>query len=146
MEMIYIIGVDISEGSRRALDFAKNQARLISQNVGLILVCVVGWSPYKLQNSEGNENRRLKKIEEVDFANKRVIEHLIKKFKEEVFDVESIVAHGNFVKVLNEIASKKNADQIFISRFPTSKRKNKISDTAAAQILFSSNIPVTIVN
>jgi len=145
MGMIYIIGAEISEGSHRALNFAKNQARLISQNIGSILVCVAGWSPYKFQNSEENENRRLKKIEEVYFANKTVIEPLMKKLKEEIFNVEGIVAHGNFVKVLNEVASKKSADQIFISRFSTSKRKNKISDTPA-QIIFSSNIPVTIVN
>ena len=146
MRMIYVVGVDGSEGSHRALDFAKTQAKLMSKDVDLILVCVVEWSPYQFQTSEENENRKRRKIEEVEFANKRVIAPLMEMLRKEGLQAEAFVAHGNFVDVLNEIAEQKNASQIFISKFSAKKRRQRMFGDATAQIIINTNIPVTIVN
>jgi nucleotide-binding universal stress UspA family protein len=61
-----LIGIDGSKAGEHAVNFAVSQAK--SGNTRLVLGYVVEWSPYTFNTPEENEQRHLRRKEEIKTA------------------------------------------------------------------------------
>ncbi len=145
MTATYVVGVDGSEASHRALHFAKRQATLVGKDSLLLLVYVVEWSPYKFQTTQENAERKQRKKEEIRQANDRIILPLKKELESEGFKADGIVIHGNAASCLNHVAIEHRAEQIFVARSASHGISARVFGSVTAQLVMSANVPVTVV-
>ena len=70
-----LIGIDGSKAGEHAVNFAVSQAK--SANTSLVLAYVVEWSPYTFNTPEENEQRHLRRKEEIKTARERVLNPIL---------------------------------------------------------------------
>ena len=72
MTSSYLLAVDGSPGSQKAIEFAAERAA--SSGASLIVAYVIEWSPYSFNTPEENETRHKRREEEIDRATQSVVE------------------------------------------------------------------------
>jgi nucleotide-binding universal stress UspA family protein len=139
-----IVGVDGSPAGERALSFAKEQAR--AMNVCTILICyVVEWSPYTFQTPEENEERHMRREQEIKQAHERILDPLAKKTRTEGYTVEDHVAHGDVAEVLDRIARERGASHIVVGRVGSKGLIERVFGGVSGRLVATATVPVTIV-
>jgi nucleotide-binding universal stress UspA family protein len=146
MPVTYVVGMDGSEASQRALSFAKRQVSLIQDEYLLLLVSVVEWSPYKFQTTQENAERKKRKKEEVQLAQDRIIEPALSELKSHGYSAKGIVIHGNAATALNNVATEYGAEQIFVARSTESGFSARVFGSVTANLVMTASVPVTVVN
>lgn len=139
----FLVGIDNSDCSRRALEFARHRA--LAMNARLILVYVIEWSPYSFNTPEENEQRHKRREEEIDLANTSVLNPALDSLKGSGVEAEGIVRHGNVADVLNGLAGECNAIQIVVGRVGASGLKSLIFGSVTSKLVQMSSVPVTVV-
>ena len=143
MKNNFLLAVDGSPGSAKALDFATERAKRGSAKV--IVAYVIEWSPYSFNTPEENAERHKRREEELDRATQSVVEPDVAKLKKSGLDVESEVRHGHPAETLIELAEKHDVSQIFIGRRGGSGLKTLLFGSVAANLVQTSPVPVTVV-
>lgn len=139
-----VVGLDGSDPGHRALDFAKKQAKLIG-DCTITLCYVIEWSPFAFQTPEENEQRHKRREEELAVAQERVLDPAIKGAKDEGFDVEGHIKHGDVSEILEDIAVKKKAAQIIIGRVGARGLRERLFGGVSGRLVATSSVPVTII-
>ena len=139
----FLVGIDDSDCSRRALEFAKQRAK--TMNARLLVVYVIEWSPYSFNTPEENEERHKRREEEISLAHSSVLDPALKNLKDEGIDAEGVVRHGNVADVLNGLAIENNAVQIVVGRLGASGLKSLIFGSVASKLVQVAAVPVTVV-
>ena len=143
MTDVLLVGIDGSEGSRRAADFAAALAQ--TGNARLVVAYVIEWSPYTFNTPEENEMRHKRREEEIERAKTQVLDPLVTALKSTVAEVEGLVRHGHAAQVLCDLAEETGAGQIFIGRRGLSKLKAALFGSVAGSLVQISPVPVTVV-
>ncbi|MCP4284134.1 MAG: universal stress protein [Gammaproteobacteria bacterium] len=143
MSECFLVGVDNSDCSRRAFNFACKRAE--SAGAKLVVVYVIEWSPYTFNTPEENEERHLRREEEIERANKCVLDPILKQINEAGIDGDGIVRHGNVTEVLSSLAAECGADQIIVGRIGESGLKSLLYGSVTTKLVQLSNVPVTVV-
>ncbi len=143
MSECFLVGVDNSDCSRRAFNFACKRAK--SAGAKLVVVYVIEWSPYTFNTPEENEERHLRREEEIERANKCVLDPILKQINEAGIDGDGIVRHGNVTEVLSSLAAECGADQIIVGRIGESGLKSLLYGSVTTKLVQLSNVPVTVV-
>jgi nucleotide-binding universal stress UspA family protein len=138
-----LIGIDGSKAGEHAVSFAVSQAK--SGNKRLVLGYVVEWSPYTFNTPEENEQRHLRRKEEIKNAEERVLNPLLKSLESEGVKALGVVRHGQVADVLLQIAKEQNAGQIVVGRIGHSGIKSLLFGSVATKLIQLAHIPVTIV-
>jgi len=138
-----MIGIDGSKAGEHAVDFAISQAKL--GNTRLVLGYVVEWSPYTFNTPEENEQRHLRRKEEIQNAKERVLNPILKSIESEGVKTLGVVRHGQVADALLRIAKEQGAGQIVIGRIGHSGIKSLLFGSVAAKLIQITDIPVTIV-
>lgn len=138
-----LVGIDDSEQSLRAAKFAAAVAR--SQDVKLLVVYVIQWSPFAFNTLEENESRHKRREEEIEFAQSKVLSPIISKLAEAGTKVEGLVRHGRPAELLNYIAREKNVSMIFIGRTGASGIKNLMFGSVASNLVQTTSVPITVI-
>ena len=138
-----LIGIDGSEVSEHAVNFAVAQAR--TGNTRLILGYVVEWSPYTFNTPEENEQRHLRRKERLQTAEERILTPILQSIKNEGIETLGVVRHGQVADTLLQIAKDENADQIVIGRIGHSGIKSLLFGSVTTKLIQIADIPVTIV-
>ncbi len=138
-----LIGIDGSEASEHAVNFAVAQAK--SGNTRLILGYVVEWSPYTFNTPEENEQRHLRRKEEIQTAKERVLNPILKSIESEGVKTLGVVRHGQVADALLQIAKEQDAGQIVVGRIGHSGIKSLLFGSVATKLIQLADIPVTIV-
>lgn len=139
-----VVGVDGSPAGDRALGFAKEQAK--AMNICRILICyVVEWSPYSFHTVEENEQRHVRREEEIKQAHERILDPVAKATRAEGFEVEDHVAHGDVAEVLDRLARERGASHIIIGRVGTQGLIERVFGGVSGRLVATSTVPVTIV-
>ena len=99
----FLVGIDNSDCSRRALEFARQRAK--AMNARLILAYVIECSPYSFNTPEENEQRHKRREEEITIANASVLAPAWASLEGSGVAAEGIVRHGYVGKVLNDLAA-----------------------------------------
>lgn len=138
-----LVGIDGSKASEHAVNFAVSQAKI--GNASLVLAFVVEWSPYTFNTPEENEQRHLRRKEEIKTAKERVLEPVLKSIESQGITALGVVRHGQVADVLLQIAKEKDAGQIVVGRIGNSGIKSLLFGSVATKLTQLAHIPVTIV-
>ena len=138
-----LIGIDGSKAGEHAVDFAVSQAK--SGNTSLVLAYVVEWSPYTFNTPEENEQRHLRRKEEIKTAQERVLDPILQSLESQGVKALGVVRHGQVADVLLLIAKEQDAGQIVVGRVGHSGIKSLLFGSVAAKLIQLAHIPVTIV-
>lgn len=138
-----LVGIDDSETSLRAAEFAATVAR--SQDVKLIVVYVIQWSPFAFNTLEENEYRHKRREEEIEIANSKILKPIIAKLSKENTKVEGFVRHGRPAELLNYLVGEGNISQIFIGRTGASGLKGLMFGSVASNLVQTTTVPITVV-
>lgn len=138
MNNTYVVGYDGSEGSKRALDFAQERAKLANAN--LVVAYVLEWSPYSFLTPDEIEERHTRRQEELQRAEDAIISPIMAQLE----NAESVIKYGQIAETLNEIAEEKGAAQIFIGRSGESL-SSRVFGTTAGKLAQVAIVPCTIV-
>jgi nucleotide-binding universal stress UspA family protein len=136
-----LIGVDGSESSQRAIDFAVAQARAAGARV--VVAYVIEWSPFTFNTPEENEQRHRRREEELERAHTRVLDPVV--LKAAGLEVEGVVRHGHAAEVLAGLAGEFGASQIFVGRRGQSKIASLLFGSVAGTLVQIAPVPVTVV-
>ena len=139
----FLVGIDDSECSRRALEFAR--LRVEAMHARLVVVYVIEWSPYSFNTPEENEQRHKRREEEIAIATTSVLEPVLATLGKEGVKAQGLVRHGNVADVLSDLASELGAVQVIIGRIGVSGLKSRIFGSVASKLIQVSNVPVTVV-
>jgi nucleotide-binding universal stress UspA family protein len=138
-----LIGIDGSKAGEHAVNFAVLQAK--SGNARLVLGYVVEWSPYTFNTPEENEQRHLRRKEEIKNAEERVLNPILKSLESEGVKALGVVRHGQVADVLLQLAKEQDAGQIVVGRIGHSGIKSLLFGSVATKLIQLAHIPVTIV-
>ena len=138
-----LIGIDGSKAGEHAVSYAVSQAK--SGNKRLVLGYVVEWSPYTFNTPEENEQRHLRRKEEIKAAEERVLNPILKSLESEGVNALGVVRHGQVADVLLQIAKEQDAGQIVVGRIGHSGIKSLLFGSVATKLIQLTHIPVTIV-
>ena len=138
-----LVGVDGSDGGKRAVNFAADRAK--EAGARLIVAYVIEWSPYSFNTPEENEVRHKRREEEIARAETEVVGPLVASLKAAGIEAEPIVRHGNPAEVLTSLASQHGVRQIFIGRKGISKLQAMLFGSVAGSLVQISTVPVTVI-
>ena len=139
----FLIGVDGSAGSRRAVEFAAAQARAAGARV--VAAYVIEWSPFTFNTPEENEQRHRRREEELARARAQVLDPLVSELQTAGLEVEGLVRHGHPAEVLAGLAQELGASQIFVGRRGQSKIASLLFGSVAGTLVQIAPVPVTVV-
>ena len=138
-----LVGIDGSDGSRRAAEFAAARAKL--SGARLIVAYVIEWSPYTFNTPEENEERHKRREEEIERAHTQLLDPMVETLKGTGIDVEGVVRHGHAAQVLTGLAKEYNVVQVFIGRLGHSTLKSLLFGSVASHLVQTCSVPVTVV-
>jgi nucleotide-binding universal stress UspA family protein len=138
-----LIGIDGSKASENAVSFAASQAK--SGNSRLVVCYVVEWSPYTFNTPEENEQRHMRRKEEIKNAKERVLNPILKSIESEGVKALGVVRHGQVADVLLQLSKEQDAGQIVVGRIGHSGIKSLLFGSVATKLMQLAHIPVTIV-
>jgi nucleotide-binding universal stress UspA family protein len=142
MTDIMLVGVDGSEASHRAADFAATRAR--AGGARLVVAYVIEWSPYTFNTPEENEQRHKRREEEIARAEAHLAPLLVE-LRAAGLEVEGVVRHGHAAETLSGLATEYGAAQIFVGRRGVSKIAAMLFGSVAGSLVQISPVPVTVV-
>ena len=143
MKNIYLLAVDGSPGSKKAVEFAAERAK--RGGAKLVVAYVIEWSPYTFNTPEENEARHKRREEEVERAQTQVLDPLVATLRDSGVAVDSVVRHGHPAEVMCGLANELGATQIFIGRRGTSKVAALLFGSVAGSLVQIAPVPVTVV-
>ena len=138
-----LVGVDGSDASRRAAEFAVARARLTGARV--VMACVIEWSPYTIYTHEELEARHEERGAEIERARVRVLDPLIGSLQRDGVEVETLVRHGHASRVLIDLSQELGACQIFVGRLGQSTLMERLFGSTVTNLVQVSPVPVTVV-
>ncbi len=143
MKNSFLIAVDDSAGSGKAVDFAMAQAKRAGAD--LVVAYVIEWSAYSFNTPEENAERHKRREEEIERAAGQIVEPVVAKVKAAGLNAEGVVRHGHPAQTLVGLAEEHDVSQIFIGRLGASGLKTMLFGSVAANLVQSSTVPVTVV-
>ena len=143
MSEVFLVGVDDSAGSSRAVEFAAECAS--SSGARLVVAYVIEWSPYSFMTPEELEQRQKQHDEEIQRAQSRIVEPLVASLKQKGLDVSGRVRHGHASEVMCDLAREENATQVIVGRRGVSKMKALMFGSVSGSLVQICPVPVTVV-
>jgi len=142
MSVTFLVGVDGSDGARRAAEFAAERAR--REGARLVLACVVEWSPFGALTPDEQAERHVQREKEIRVAETQVLAPLRSALGADL-EVETVVRHGHVAEVLCNLAREKGAAQIFSGRLGRGRFEALLFGSVAGSLVQVAPVPVTVV-
>ncbi|CUX81581.1 MAG: universal stress protein family protein [Roseibaca calidilacus] len=143
MTEIYLVAVDGSSASHRALRYTAERAKASGAKV--VLAHVLEWSPYSFLTKEELEERHARRKQEVARAETIVLGPMQKILADQGLDAQSVVRYGHVTETLCEIAKEFNATQIVVGRMGQSGLTARLFGSVAGTLAQAAPVPCTIV-
>lgn len=140
---VVLVGVDGSDASTRAVEFATRRAQQLGLSV--LVVHVIPWSPYSFTTPGENERRHAVREEEITAATEQLCEPAVEMVREAGIPVDSVVRHGDVVDVIFDLAKEKGALQIVVGRTGDSRVRQAVFGSLPSHLVQAAPVPVTVV-
>lgn len=140
--LVFLVGVDGSPPSLRAVEFAARRAAGTPGKV--ILAHVVEWTPYSFNTPQDNERRHIQRAEELEEATKG-LQPLLERARELGAEVTGSVHHGHAAQTLVELAHQHGATHIVVGRTGQSRVRSLLFGSTPSHLIQVTDIPVTVV-
>ena len=142
MSVIFVVAFDEDDGSRRALDFAIQRAKM--GNAEIRLAHVLAWSPYSFLTPEELEERHKRRGEELARASKGIAP-VVEEIRGKGVAAEAVVRYGNVAETLCSLAKELNAVQIFVGRAGSTTLADRVFGSVPGALVQAAPVPVTVV-
>jgi nucleotide-binding universal stress UspA family protein len=142
MAAVLLVGVDCSDASRRAVEFARDRAQEVGAS--LVLAHVIPWSPYSFTTPEENEIRHQRREAELVAAREQVLEPASAIVGDAV-PCTTVARHGHPAELLNHLAHEHDAVHIAIGRTGESRLRSAIFGSVPSHLIQIADVPVTVV-
>ncbi len=143
MSLIYVVGVDGSEGSVRATQYAVDQAS--KTNAAVKIIHVLEWSPYTFLTNEELAERHKRRKEELERAKTAILDLVVTKINEQGVSIEGVVHYGHVAEQMQQYCEEIGANHIYIGRHGGGAISTRIFGSVPGALVQISNIPVTVV-
>lgn len=118
-----LVGVDNSDASKRAVEFARDRAKALG--VSLVLAHVIPWSPYSFTTPEENEKRHQRREAELEAARAQVLAPA-QEIVGDAVECNAVARHGDRAELLNALAREHDSFHILVGRTGESRMKAKL--------------------
>lgn len=146
MESI-LVGVDHSQSSRRAVEFALERARVNQWR--MTIVHVINWSQYSFNTPDDNEARPVVRKAEVERAQAEVLDPIMAWAESEGYltdvAVQTLVRHGRPSEVLSDLAAEGGHDIVVVGRTGESQLRMAIFGSTASRLVQHAPVAVVVV-
>jgi nucleotide-binding universal stress UspA family protein len=143
MSQVLVVGIDCSDCSERALNYAVHWAEV--SHARLIVVHVIEWSPFSFNTPQENEIRHKRREDELDRAHTEIVDPIVQDLRNKGVEAEGIIQHGHPAETLDLVAEQQQATNILIGRKGNSRIKTKLFGSVASTLVQISSVPVTVV-
>jgi nucleotide-binding universal stress UspA family protein len=143
MSKVLLVGVDCSDCSNRALEYAANRAE--ASKVQLIVAHVIDWSPYSFNTPQENEERHIRREAELERAHKEIVDPLVSELRERGIYARGVIRHGHPAETLSAVGEEFGATNIIIGKTGSSRIKTQLFGSVANTLVQVSKLPVTVV-
>lgn len=143
MNAVYLVGIDGSNCSSRALDYARERARHTGGKI--VVAYVIEWSPYSFNTVEENAERHKRREEELSRARAEIIGPVVSALQAEGLDAEGVVRHGHPADTLARLGKELDATCIIVGRKGSSPLKAKIFGSVAGSLVQVADRTVSVV-
>ncbi|HSK28088.1 MAG TPA: universal stress protein [Jiangellales bacterium] len=142
MPAVILVGVDQSDGSRRAVEFARDRAREVG--AALLIAHVIPWSPYSFTTPEENETRHVRREAELAAAREQVLGPACALVGDGV-ECTSEARHGHPAETLSSLAREHDAMHVVVGRTGESRLRSMLFGSVPSQLIQIADVPVTVV-
>jgi nucleotide-binding universal stress UspA family protein len=139
----FMVGVDGSEGAKRAAAFAAKRAR--AEGARLVVAHIVDWSPYEFLTPEELSERPVEMKEEIEEAMAGILRPLEAEIGGEGLELELVVKHGHPSERLCEYAERQQVDQVFTGRRGRSRMRSLLFGSVSGSLVQMCPVPITVV-
>ena len=143
MEQVFLVGIDCSECSQRALEYAISVAR--ANQARLYVVHVIEWSPFSFNTPMENEVRHKRREAELQRAHSEIVDPVVQDLRGMGIDAHGLIRHGHTAQTINQLASEVGATNIIIGRKGASKTKPHLFGSVPSMLVQIADQPVTVV-
>ncbi len=143
MSEIYLVGIDDSESSIRAAQYAVNQASKTSAAVKILHV--LEWSPYSFLTQEELAERHKRRKEELERAQSAIVDILVNKIRTGSVTVDGEVRYGRIAEIMHEYGNEIGATHIYIGRHGDTGLSSRLFGSVPGALVQISDVPVTVV-
>ncbi len=143
MSEIYLVGIDGSDGSVRAVQYAVDQA--LKTQASVKIIHVLEWSPYTFLTNDELAERHKRREEELERAKTAIVDLVVKKINEQGVPISGEVRYGNIVDELQKYSEELSASHIYIGRHGGGSISTRIFGSVPGALVQVSGIPVTVV-
>ena len=143
MSKVLMVGVDCSECSDRALEYAAKVAE--RSKCQLIVVHVIDWSPFTFNTAKENEERHKRRESELERAHEEIVDPVVSNLREHGHYARGVVRHGHPAETINAVAQEFGATNIIIGKTGSSRLKTQLFGSVANTLVQISGVPVTVV-
>lgn len=138
-----LIGVDKSEASTRAVEFALDRAA--AEDLQLVVAHVINWSPFSFNTNTENEERPARRRAEIKAADEQVIAPMVSLIEAAGRKASTQIRHGHPSETLIDIAEEVGASHIVVGRTGDSGLREAIFGSVVMKLVHVSPLPVTVV-
>lgn len=138
-----LIGVDNSDASTRAVEFALERAT--AEDLQIVVAHVIHWSPFSFNTNVENEERHGRKKAEIAAATDQVITPMVALVEASGRSASTEIRHGNPSETLVDIAQEAGATHIVVGRTGDSGLREAIFGSVVMRLVHTSPLPVTVV-
>ena len=143
MSKTYVVGVDDSGESSRALQFALKMAK--ESGASIKIIHVLEWSPYSFLTPEELDQRHKRRGEELERANTAIIDPIIKSLSSKDKDVTGEVRYGGIAETIAKFSEECKADMVFVNRSGEGRVSARLFGSVPGTLVQVSQIPVVVV-
>lgn len=140
---VVMVGIDRSEASTRAVEFAVRLAR--GHDERLHLVHVITWSPFSFSTPTENEHRHRAKTEEIDAATEQVLRPRLELVEASGIEATGQVRHGDPVDLLVDLVEEIGATQLIVGRTGDGRPRRTLFGSVPSHLAQLSPVPLTVV-
>ncbi|MBY8977786.1 universal stress protein [Rhodobacteraceae bacterium NNCM2] len=130
-------------GSRGVVNYAASHAK--QTGAKLHIVHVLEWSPYSFLTPEEIEERHKRRKEELDRANKVVMQPVLKKLHDAGVTADGEIRYGNVTDLIVEIARDRSASMIFVGKSGSGSVASRVFGSVPIGLAYASPVPTVIV-
>jgi len=143
MSKVLLVGVDGSECSRRALEFAVHSAE--TGRCEVVVAHVINWSPFSFTTPQENEERHRRRATELNRAHREIVDPAVDRVSSNGLTASGVVRHGHPAETICQMADECGASHIVIGKTGTSRIRAQLFGSVAISLVQISSQPVTVV-
>jgi nucleotide-binding universal stress UspA family protein len=142
-KLLYLVGVDGSEWSKRAVERAVQLAQQTGASVKLVYV--ITWQEFQPAMVEGIAPPMLDKNEIEHDVNVTILQPLIEKYDAESVDLTSEYIWGEPVDVLHQLVKDYHVNMLFVGRRGRSRFADLLLGSVANKLAHNIGVPIVLV-